>query len=67
MKHIKIIHVHFLGSHKNHYFGSIEAMYKQFGKEEIGVTKNYLRHYLVNDGNHYLNDKVLIIRSRLIR
>lgn len=25
----KIIHVHFLASHKNYYFGSVSAVYKE--------------------------------------
>lgn len=66
-KNIKIIHVHFLVSHKNYYFGSVAAMFKLFSAEDIGYSKEYISHTLVEDGNHLLSDKVLIVRARLIR
>ena len=64
---IKVIHVHFLHGHKNFYFGSVAAIYKRFSEKDIGVGQEYLRHQLLHDGNHYINDKVIIIRSRLLR
>ena len=64
---IKVIHVHFLQGHKNYYFGSVHAIFKKFSEKEIGVSREYLRHQLIHDGNHYINEKVLIIRSRLLR
>lgn len=63
----KIIHVHFITSHKNFYFGSVLAIYKKFTEAEIGCSYNYLSHILTEDGNHHLTDKVLIVRARLIR
>ena len=66
-KSCKIIHVHFLTTHKNFYFGSVAAIFKKFSEEEIGYSKEYISHALVKDGNHLLSKKVLIIRSRLIR
>lgn len=62
----KIIHVHFLASHKNYYFGSVSAVYKMFTAQDLGINESYLRHILTEDGNHHLTDKVLIIRSRLL-
>ena len=64
---IKVIHVHFLHGHKNYYFGSVAAIFKKFSEKEIGVSQEYLRHQLLQDGNHYINDSVIIIRSRLLR
>ena len=61
-KSCKIIHVHFLTTHKNFYFGSVAAIFKKFSEEEIGYSKEYISHALVEDSK-----KVLIIRSRLIR
>ena len=63
----KVIHVHFLATHKNFYFGSVAAIFKMFKENDIGCTKNYLSHTLTEDGNHHLTDKALIVRSRLIR
>ncbi len=68
IKHnIKVVHVHFLHGHKNFYFGSVAAIFKKFSEKEIGVSYEYLRHQLKVDGNHYINDEVVIIRSRLLR
>ena len=63
----KVIHVHFIHGHKNYYFGSISAVYSKFNESQIGVTEDYLRHYLFHDNMTYLNNKVMIIRSRIIR
>lgn len=65
--HIKVIHVHFIHGHKNYYFGSVAAIYKKFSEKEIGVSHEYLRHQLSFDGNHYINENVVIVRSRLLR
>jgi len=64
---IKVIHVHFIHGHKNYYFGSVAAIFKKFTVNDIGVGQEYLRHQLLQDGNHYINDNVVIIRSRLLR
>ena len=66
-KTVKIIHVHFISGHRNYYFGSVRAIYKMFSPEELGCSEIYLRHQLTQTGNHFLNDRVLIIRSTLIR
>ena len=63
----KIIHVHFLVSHKNYYFGSVTAMFKMFTEKDIGYSLEYIRHTLTEDGNHLLSDKALIVSARLIR
>ena len=67
MSKIKVIHVHLFNGKKNFYFGSVTAIFKKFSEEEIGYSKEYISHALVEDGNHLLSKKVLIIRSRLIR
>lgn len=66
-KTVKIIHVHFINGHRNYYFGSVRAIYKMFSPEELGYGEIYLRHQLTERGNHFLNDRVLIIRSTLLR
>jgi hypothetical protein len=45
----------------------VRAIYKMFSPEELGCSEIYLRHQLTQTGNHFLNDRVLIIRSTLIR
>lgn len=64
---IKIIHVHFLVSHKNYYFGSVTAIFKRFTEKEIGCTEKYLRHQLTDNGNHHITKRTLVIRSVLLR
>lgn len=66
-KGIKVVHVHFLKGHKNYYFGSVTAIYRKFTQKEMGVSEIHLRHQLTDDGNHYINKKVIVIRSRLLR
>lgn len=62
-KKIKVVHVHFYSGHRNFYFGSVTSLYRMFTAEDIGCSETYLRHYLTQEGNHYINQKVLIIRS----
>lgn len=62
-KKTKVIHVHFYSGHRNFYFGSVTSLYKMFTAKDIGCSETYLRHYLTQEGNHYINQKVLIIRS----
>lgn len=66
MKNEKIVHVHFITTHRNYYFGSVTAIFKKFDRQTIGCSESYLRHILTKDGNHYLTKNVLIVRSRLI-
>lgn len=63
----KVVHVHFIHGHKNYYFGSVHAVFKKFSSEEIGCSEGHLRACLSSDGNKYLSDKVMIIRSHLQR
>lgn len=61
----KVIHVHFHNGHKNHYFGSVTAVYRKFKHEQLGITEIALRHHLTSDGSLYVNAKCMVIRSRL--
>lgn len=63
----KVVHVHFIHGRKNYYFGSISAIFSKFSENQIGVSEDYLRHYLFRDNMTYLNNKVMIVRSRIIR
>lgn len=67
MRQVKIIHIHFLVSHKNYYFGSVSAVFKKFSEKDIGCSETYLRHQLTGAGNHHLTKRVLVIRSVLQR
>lgn len=61
----KVVHVHFLATHKNFYYGSVKSIYKDFTSKDIGCTEDYLRHQINEDGTNYLNQKVLVTRSHL--
>ena len=63
----KVVHVHFIHGHANHYFGSVHAVFKKFSFDDIGCSEGHLRACLSEDGKKYLNDKVLIVRSHLLR
>ena len=63
----KVVHVHFINGHANYYFGSVHAVFKKFSIDDIGCSEGYLRACLSEDGKKYLNDKVLIVRSHLLR
>ena len=63
----KVVHVHFIHGHANHSFGSVHAVFKKFSFDDIGCSEGHLRACLSEDGNKYLNDKVLIVRSHLLR
>ena len=63
----KVVHVHFIHGRANYYFGSVRAVFKKFSEEEIGCCEGHLRAVLSSDASKYLNDKVLIIRSHLLR
>lgn len=62
----KVIHVHFISSHKNYYFGSVSALFRKFSEADLDCSEAYLGHLLTEDGMHHITSKVLIIRSRLI-
>lgn len=66
-KGIKVVHVHFLHGRKNFYFGSVSAIYRKFSEEDIGIGEESLRHKLTADGDSYINKKVYIVRSRILR
>lgn len=63
----KVVHVHFIHGHANYYFGSVHAVFKKFSFDDIGCSEGHLRACLSEDGKKYLNNKVLIVRSHLLR
>lgn len=63
----KVIHVYFIHSRKNFYFGSVKAIFQNFTEKELGVTYQTLSHRLVSDGSHHISQEALFIRSHLIR
>ena len=66
-KVIKVIHVHFIHSRKNFYFGSVSAIFEKFSEREVGCTLEYLRHVLVADGSKHISDRCFFQRSHLIQ
>ncbi len=67
MANTKVIHVHLLNGRKNHYFGSIHAVFQKFSEDDLGCTEEYLRHVLTHDGSKHLTSKAYFYRSVLIK
>ena len=63
----KIIHVHLFSGRKNHYFGSISAVYDVLSSDEVGLTKSVLLHMGLSDGGSITTKKGIIIQSHLVR
>lgn len=61
---VKVIHVHFIHGHANHYFGSVSAIFRRFSEEQMGCNRNYLCHYLAQH-SAYLNSDVMVIKGYL--
>ncbi len=59
----QVIHVHLLNTDKHYYFGSIQAIYDVFTKDEIGVAPQTL--YNRGLDKMYVNDKVVIRKGVL--
>lgn len=59
----QVIHVHLLNTDEHYYFGSIQAIYDVFTKDEIGVAPQTL--YNRGLDKMYVNDKVVIRKGVL--
>ena len=61
----QVIHVHILDNDEHFYFGSIQAIYDTFGKDDIGIAAQTLYNRGLNE--KYVNDKVVIRKGLLIQ
>lgn len=59
----QVIHVHLLNTDEHYYFGSIQAIYDVFTKNEIGVAPQTLYNKGLNE--MYVNSKVVIRKGLL--
>lgn len=59
----QVIHVHILSSDEHYYFGSIQAIYDTFTKDDIGIAAQTLYNKGLNE--KYANDKVVIRKGVL--
>jgi hypothetical protein len=62
-----VIHVQFRATGKNHYFGSIAAVYDIFDHEQLGIKQNSLYDYNIEPDKPYSNKLVLIRKSEMHR
>ena len=60
----QVIHVHILSNDEHYYFGSIQAIYDTFSKDNIGIAPQTLYNRGLNE--KYVNDKVVIRKGFLI-
>lgn len=59
----QVIHVHVLDTDEHYYFGSIQAIYDTFTKDDIGVAAQTLYNRGLNE--KYMNDRIVIRKGIL--
>lgn len=59
----QVIHVHVLDTDEHYYFGSIQAIYIVFTKEDIGIAAQTLYNRGLNE--KYMNDRIVIRKGIL--
>lgn len=59
----QVIHIHILNTDEHYYFGSIQAIYDVFDKEQIGIAAQTLYNRGLDE--KYINDKVIIRKGIL--
>lgn len=59
----QVIHVHVLATDEHYYFGSIQAIYDTFTKDDIGIAPQTLYNRGLDE--KYVNDKVVIRKGVL--
>lgn len=59
----QVIHVHVLETGEHYYFGSIQAIYDTFTKDDIGIAPQTLYNRGLNE--KYVNNKVVIRKGLL--
>ncbi|MFJ1365568.1 hypothetical protein ACILDU_03880 [Capnocytophaga canimorsus] len=66
MNGVTIYHVQF-SEGENYYFGSISAIYDHFTKEELGISKNSLWNFGIEENKPYKNRKCTIFKGIIHR
>lgn len=61
----QVIHVHVLATDEHFYFGSIQAIYDTFTKDDIEIAPQTLYNRGLDE--KYVNDKVVIRKGILIQ
>lgn len=59
----QVIHVHVLDTDEHYYFGSIQAIYDTFTKDDIGIAAQTLYNRGLNE--KYMNDRIVIRKGIL--
>ncbi|MFT4168484.1 MAG: hypothetical protein QM653_05130 [Dysgonomonas sp.] len=59
----QVIHVHVLNTDEHYYFGSIQAIYDVFTKEDIGIAAQTLYNRGLNE--KYMNHRIVIRKGIL--
>jgi hypothetical protein len=61
----QVIHLYIIATEEHHYFGSIQALYDHYTREQLGVAAQSLYNKWRNEP--YCNDKIILRRGRLIQ
>ena len=59
----QVIHVHVLDTDEHYYFGSIQAIYDTFTKDDIGIAAQTLYNRGLNE--KYMNHRIVIRKGIL--
>ncbi|MBF0576434.1 hypothetical protein [Dysgonomonas sp. GY617] len=59
----QVIHVHVLDTDEHYYFGSIQAIYDTFTKDDIGIAAQTLYNRGLKE--KYMNDRIVIRKGIL--
>jgi len=62
----QVIHLQFVGTDEHHYFGSIQAIYDHFTRDQLGIAPQTLYNQWAGN-SPYINTKVILRKGRLIQ
>lgn len=62
-----IFHLHLKDNGRNHYFGSIAAIYDIFTATDLGVSQSRLYDFDIEEDRPYTNKRCIIRKSKLHR
>lgn len=62
-----LFHVRLIGSSRDHYFGSIAAIYQEFTRFDLGVSQQRLYDFKVLPDRPYANKKCIISKHVINR
>lgn len=59
-----VVHLELNGSH--FYYGNLKALCDNWGKNDIGISYNYLKNYGISETKPYVGKKCIIRRGTIV-